>query len=133
MIYQTDTKLHPKVREYGCGMLSTIYHVRQSWTVDEVNSLYELCVSKGYMGADCYISWDKFCNHLEVIKFVGFGRVGTILKPEERIITQYYNPRTKFKHFVATDNTGKIVYDPLFDSITVREGHPISTRIFRVE
>lgn len=37
-------------------------------------------------------------------------------------IARFYNPRTGFSHFVIAKPDGRVVYDPLENSVTVKEG-----------
>ena len=37
-------------------------------------------------------------------------------------IARFYNPRTGYSHFVIAKPDGEVIWDPLTDSITVKEG-----------
>lgn len=43
-------------------------------------------------------------------------------------IAKYYNSRTAYSHFVVVNGDGKVIFDPLGDSVTVKEGHPVEWR-----
>ena len=53
------------------------------------------------------------------------------IKPGEYAIAEMFNRRTSFTHFVVIDAKHNVVYDPIKDSITAREGVIKTVRILR--
>ena len=67
------------------------------------------------------------------VKFIGKADAFYRTKANEYEILEFYNARTKFTHFALGDGTGKVLFDPIKDSVTVREGRVVGKRIFRKE
>lgn len=111
----------------GCYFLSILYCADQ---LDSAFGLYKTFVKEGWMEEDCYIKDPAsimsylFPNKYSITKSVGVD------DKADFNIAYYYNPSTKYHHFVVVDKQGNVIYDPLGESNTVKNGYPESYRCF---
>ena len=65
------------------------------------------------------------------LRYLGSFAPSDIVKEEGQLyIGELFNRRTNFTHFVALDKDFNIVYDPIQNSVTAREGVLKSVRVF---
>ena len=65
------------------------------------------------------------------MKYLGsFPPEAIIKKAGVYFIGEFYNERTKFTHFVGLDDNLKVEYDPIENSVTVKEGKLKTVRVF---
>ena len=143
MIYENDGKLDPDLAAIGCyAECIAIYH--PDITDDEMNAAWEKAKQVHYVDDDGTLNNPQgFVNILGYPLNLRLDSNGsshypldTPLDPETmHIIAQWHNDATGFTHFVvhATGNISRagVTYDPIQGgSRTVREGVPVSLRIF---
>ena len=100
---------------------------------EKIVELIRYFISMKWIQEDMTIlEWEKVIGYLTGMKVTYKGHVdrGVNCEKNEREILQWYNPRTKFKHFTAGNGSGVCTYDSLGESVTVREGFVISKRVF---
>jgi hypothetical protein len=123
----------------GCYFLSLVQAAEKITRrrIDAV-AMYEDFVSRGWMGPDCYMHRPE----LVLGSMTGWKwqvRKDTrIYKPQpgEVMILRYERAAINktWAHFVLCGSDGLVEYDPYGDSMTVRDGKPVSSRVFwRVE
>jgi hypothetical protein len=148
MIYQTDPNFEPDINHYGCYFLSLIWQLNRLIGTPEmdykiIESIYNTdkhCDANNNgvtdMDAECFIA-----DPQGLVDFIAPGRISFIGKQckdyscqnNEFAIQCWYNHNTKFTHFVAEGNDGKVGYDPIEGgSKTVREGAIDSKRIYKI-
>ena len=154
MLYQTDKDLLPVINHYGCAAMSLAYfrekYQGEPWTAQAINSIWNIAVENKIItgdlngdgdfdeGGEAEIQdWQKLANlmgcHLRYIP--GHFPIDSPLAKGAFSICAWYNPNTKFTHFVV--GTSKPVeYDPIRGgSKTVRDGYPKikdGLRIFQI-
>lgn len=133
MIYKQA--IAKKIGDEGCYFLSLVYIAEQEIKKSiDIIDLYNTCVAKGWMKEDCYIlDPAAILSYLIGKKTMFFKVDGTKFTPTkfERVISRYENnARGKlYSHFVVGCN-GKVIYDPLGESNTVKNGKLVSYRVF---
>jgi len=145
-IKQTDKGLKKDMNKYSCYFMSIAYAVGKEFTAEELNYIWDKCISLGYISGD-----QNFDNDLDdkgeaeiqdpngVAKLLGAKLIyiNQHVLPTQAIpdscyaIGRFFNPRTGFGHFVVIDKNKNVVYDPLGNSITVRDGYLESMRLFK--
>jgi hypothetical protein len=132
LINQRSPILNKHIQDFGCLFLCYLEIARQridaKWTDEIINILYQHFVASGSITARCSVNRpDSILVGLGV-KLKGWIRresVEYITRMDEEYIQEWHNPRTGLTHFVLPD------YDPLGDSITVKEGKMISKIVVR--
>lgn len=113
-----------KIGKYGCGFLCVCHAmgVQES----ELLTIFRLCVKNNYIDEDCYVNdWAALATYLSPT-----GQRYRVEKSNLKdrkaafYIEYWYNPKTKLRHFKLKD------WDPLGDSLTVKEGMIESYRNF---
>jgi Protein of unknown function, DUF261 len=148
MIYQTDSEFEPDINHFGCYFISLLWELNRLLGIPELDHkvievIYNDCQhtdakNSGVtaMQPECFIS-----DPQGVVDFIVPGKVNFIGKKDkdyvcadkEFAIQCWYNPNTKFTHFVAEGDDGKVGYDPIEGgSRTVREGAIDSKRIYSI-
>jgi len=95
----------------------------------EINTIYKLCVQKGYITEQCYICHKSTEGIFEVIsatkgkKCYGVWVNGIELEPTH-YITHFQRPlgMKKYYHFAVTDKEGSVIFDPIPNSKTIQFG-----------
>jgi hypothetical protein len=90
-----------------------------------------------WLDEDCYVRDPAaICNFLDNTKRhrVVYAAADYILQPDEREILRYERKTTgtTFSHFVVGNGQGRVEWDPLGDSLTVKNGSLVSKRIVRI-
>ena len=122
----------------GCYFLSIVYLCeKKTGKQIDVIALYDKALSSGWIESDCFVAKPaELCAYL----LGGNAKVSvrheaTSYKPKanEMEITRYESKATgtTFAHFVVTKD-GAVVYDPYGSSSTVKNGKPVSKRIFTI-
>ncbi len=137
MIYQTTKDVDPDIRKSGCYFLSIlrIFEIltKHNLTVDEVNSIFDLCVRVGYIGDDGYMKE----NAGQGVSQIASGLIGKhayIRRVFESgnhnfLIGKYVNSAT---HFILMGGPLNKEYDPWSSngSNTVKHGKFHSPRYY---
>lgn len=149
MKHQTDLQLIGYINKYGCFFMSMIYWISlkkgKELDYDFLNTVWMNAISKGIISGDENKDGDMDdSNELLIldknrllalagldVKYIGsFSPTAIVKKPNVFLIGEFYNERTKFTHFAVIDDSLKCIYDPIKDSVTVREGKIKSVRVF---
>jgi hypothetical protein len=148
MIHQNDPDMLPDIQKEGCAYCALAYfgekYQNQPWTAQALNSIWNIAKHNGIIDSTNTITnWQALCNLLGLhLKYVdGHFSIDSAKAQGCYTICAWYNPNTKFTHFVV--GTSKPVeYDPiksdigpLYGSKTVREGYPKKEdglRIFQI-
>ena len=146
MIFQTDDEFEPDIQKYGCYFLSLLWQFNRllgAPALDHkvIEVIYNTCEhtdanNNGVtdMAPEAFIADPQgVCDFLAPgrVHFVGKVSAAYVCHPGEFAIQAWYNPATKFTHFVAEGPDGRVAYDPIEGgSRTVREGAIDSKRIY---
>lgn len=120
----------------GCYYLS-IVHIAEGILGRDIDVIdtYIWAVERGYILEDCLVVHPdlllatlikgEVVFHKEALSYIKGG--------DDIVITRYERATTghTYTHFVVGYN-GKVEYDPLGDSNTVRYGRPVSYRVFTI-
>lgn len=123
-----------RIYDYGCYFLSLLYVRKISYSeitsLDELLMYYDTFIACGWMDPDCYVKDPcAILGFLTGKKYI--VKKSEVLDPNANIIIgRWHNPTTKHSHFVVMDSNNNVVWDPLGNSITVRDGLVESYRLF---
>jgi hypothetical protein len=148
MIYQTDSEFEPDINKYGCYFLSLMWQMNRFLRVPPmehkiIEVIYNNCKhvdanNNGVndMDTECFISDPQgLVDYVakDKVLFIGKKTKNYTCAKGQFAIQSWYNPNTKFTHFVAEGDDGKVGYDPIRGgSKTVREGAIESKRIYQL-
>jgi hypothetical protein len=147
---QTDLQLIGYIAKYGCFFMCMTYWITLKMTgteldYDFLNRLWMDAIKKGIISGDVnkdgdmddgneLLILDK--DRLLTLAGINLRYIGSC-KPEDvdsktglYFIGEFYNPRTKFTHFAGLDKNLKPEYDPIVNSMTVREGTLKTVRVY---
>ena len=143
---QTNPALDKNIQKYGCLFLSIANAADKEFTPAEINKIWLDCITKGYISGDRNGDNDLddvneaiILNHDAVAKALGakLAYVPKHYAPDTRLpdgfyyIGDFYNPATKFHHFVVIDRAKQVIMDPIPNSRTVKEGKLYSIRLYK--
>jgi len=150
MIYQTDPAMDPRIQHYGCYFMSLAFYrekyMGHTWGAKELNALWQDAIDEGAISGDLNHDGDfDDAAQLDIVhpnalcELLGLPLryIDGHFKPDapeasgKYSIAAWYNPNTKFTHFVVGSGTGIVLFDPIGGgSRTVREGHVESLRLY---
>lgn len=119
---------NPYIKDSGCYFLSLLQAIDRR--EEEVNKCYDLAVDRKYITYDCFVNqptrllYDLTGKNYILIVSKSFDNIADI------IIAKWYNQRTNYSHFVLMDKDNKVLWDPLGESVTVKEGYIKDYRLF---
>lgn len=146
MVNQLHPKLDKNIKKYGCYFMSLAFFSGRDWRAEELNKIWETCIKKGYITGDLnkdgdmddaneaiIVNPDGVCKELGLnYKYIGKHSEAHDPVPDNYIaIGRFYNKRTKFTHFVVINKYKSVIFDPIPNSITVREGVLNGMRLFK--
>ncbi len=150
LLYQTDFPWDSPVNKYGCYFMSLAYYgnkIGNRYTVDSLIKIWGKAVKLKIISGDLNNDGDVddagesiildpngLCRLLDLpLRYLDkHFPVETPISPNQFVIAPWYNPRTKYIHFVV-GTSRPVEYDPIRGgSVTVREGWPQSLRIYEV-
>ena len=118
------------INDGGCYFLSLMQGIDRR--EEEIEDIYKMSVSKNYMDYECFVK-EPTKLLLELTHKNWLLNVSkTFDSKADIIIAKWYNPRTRYSHFVLMDKNNNVLYDPLGSSVTVKEGYIESYRLFYI-
>jgi hypothetical protein len=125
-------------------LYSKIYNVEPSYNF--LNTKWMEAIDKGIISGDLNKDGDmddkkeleiqdhnKLLKHLNIpLRYLGSFPPDIVINDSQYAIGEFYNKRTDFTHFVSLDSNKKVEYDPIKDSVTVREGTLKTIRLYGV-
>ena len=144
MILQTDPSLPEEIHTFGCYFTSLLYHaekrLKRDVKSDEVLSIFKAAKQTGIIGKDCLVQDPVALLHIVGVRVGSVVKAGPLVVPSAigfEILHFHRDADTPkgqgnsvHDHFVAGDGTGKVIFDPLGKSNTVKYGHLQDKRIF---
>lgn len=124
------------VGETGCYFLS-ILKLAEFYIGDTIDPIraYEACMKKGWIDEECFVenagaimtayAGGRWTARHDVMEYVPTGTELEIIRYE------WKKTMATLSHFVVGDGSGCLGWDPYGNSETVRNGVPVSKRIFR--
>lgn len=146
IIRQTDKSLDENIQKYGCYFLSLAHCTGKEFTASQLNFIWTICIDKGYINGDINGDGDMddsneavIVNPNGVCRELGllYKYVDKHISPHEAIpegylsIGRFYNRRTRHIHFVVINKYKTVIFDPIPNSVTVKEGVLDSMRLYR--
>lgn len=123
-----------KIGSYGCYFL-TLLKVGKAPTY-LIHEYYKAFLADGYIDEDCTVLRpDMILKTLTGHKYrvVKTTDAYQFDSSADIIIGYFYNPKTKYHHFVQLDSNKNVIWDSLGNSKTVRDGYVESYRLFYEE
>ena len=119
-----EQKISKIIGESGCYFLCLLKFCNEE---DNAIKWYKRSLALGYIEEDCYIK-----EPTKILQLLT-GKEYQVVKQSspfeaDLIVTRFVKNKTN--HFVITDVYASVKYDPLVDSVTVKEGYPESFRMF---
>lgn len=115
-----------KLVDSTCLFLCYLWYGKQGLSVADTLKYLAACIDKGYVLEDGYVTDPEGILGLVTDKSYSVRKVYE--NPYKICIAEFYNKRTDFTHFVIVGPTNEVLYDPLGESVTVREGKIVSYR-----
>lgn len=143
--YQTDKKHSYAIQKYGCLFKSIAYFSKKDVSVEEQNSIWDILVRNGAITGDLNGDGDVD-DALESI-ILDHDAVSDALGSDIEYLDAHFPPSTpiptncvaigcfkwKSTHFVVLDRKKNVVYDPIPNSNTVKNGKLISLRLYKIK
>lgn len=140
MILQIDDRLSvdPRWKESGCSLMSIFYFVNKftnfPFDIENILVFGDTFQRHRFVSNDFRIlQWEKIFNFFPEMDVIYTNRhedPSRICREREFEILYFYNPRTGLHHFTGGNGKGYVTYDPMGESVTVKEGFLESKRIF---
>ena len=115
-----------KLADSVCLFLCYLWYGKQCLSVADTLKYLAVCITKGYVSEDGYVNDPEAILKLITNKKYSVKKV--YKNPNKICVAEFYNERTKFTHFAIVAPTDEVLYDPLEDSVTVKEGKIVSYR-----
>ncbi|MDC7218655.1 MAG: DUF261 family protein [Spirochaetales bacterium] len=139
MILQNDKRIKTKwIHKEGCATMAVLWYLNKKkglqMSPELVDQYFERLKDFGAYTDKMLIDWRKAFRAFGSNVFVSYNPIDYRLAPGEFAIGEWYNPKTRFTHFTAVDGVpGNYIctYDPLGESVTVRDGYLKRLRVFR--
>jgi hypothetical protein len=153
MLFQNDPRLNKEINHVGCAYISLAFfreHFQgEPWTASALNQIWDEAKKQGIISGD--LNKDGDTDDAGQLEVQDWQRLANLLGCKLRYIPghypidspqaigcyticAWYNPNTKFTHFVVGTKR-PVIFDPIAGgSRTVREGAPKSDglRIFQI-
>ncbi len=144
MILQTDPGLPEEIHTFGCYFCSCLYHAERltgrEMDVDRVMAIFTAARASGILLEECYVNDPVSLMAVAGVNVRAVVKAGKLELPSERGFEVLHFRREKdtpagmgngaHDHFVAGDGHGKVAFDPLGLSNTVKYGYLKDKRIF---
>lgn len=151
MIFQTDKRMPIEHQHVGCAFNSVAFarelYLNKPWSADELAAAWNGAITVGFVSGDlnksgilgdspdelCIQNWQQIAEYLGApLKYFGEFKPGSPERVGRYLLARWYNPTTKFNHFVVGDDK-PVVWDPIEGgSRTVREGSCVGLVLFDI-
>lgn len=114
--WQTDSRLHPKIQQYGCAFLDTCYLAPQDLQPADVNEIFRNMKIVGFLNDNSKIEdWDHVLWSISPILRLKFKTSSHdyVCGPYEREIIKLYLSNVKENHFVVGNGKGVVEWDSM--------------------
>ena len=128
-------KVMAKIGKDGCYFLS-IVRAAERITGRRIDAVlvYLNAIDRKWMEYDCYVVDPAALLESLTDKRWKVRHDSVMHRPDQNEIMimryEYHATGITYSHFVLCDQTGQLEYDPYGASSTVRDGKPVSSRIF---
>ena len=144
MILQTDKNLNAEIAAFGCYFCSCLAHAEKAtgktFNAEDVLGIWGKAKANGILGAECFVN-----DPIGLLALVGV-KLNGVFKAENSATPSGYGfellhfhrasdtpagmGNAMHDHFVLGDGAGKVAFDPLGQSNTVKYGYLQNKRIF---
>lgn len=141
MIYQTDKRLPAAMQKYGCAFTSLAWYREKfhgkPWTAEELADAWTGAIKAGLISGDTngdgdmddpgeatILDWQGVANFLGLrLQYLGKFHPGAKEAVGAFTVAAWFNPSTKFTHFVVGE-ARPVIFDPIEGgSVTARDGY----------
>ena len=132
---QSDLKRYvglKNIYDYGCYFLDLLYIGKgyEELTLEEIVEYYHLFCSKDWIDKECYVK-----EPTAILEFLTGEKYRVMYSkyPDQaakHVVARFYNTYTGYAHFVVSNSYGDVVWDPIENSYTVKNGIVDSYRLF---
>lgn len=121
------------IGNYGCAFLCACKAMNVE--IEDIPYYFTKAKELNIIDRECTVNnWDKLLNLLEHYGKKWSVEIAEVPKPCDILIGMYFNPKTRYTHFVLLDNKShKIIYDGLKNSLTVKNGYIKNYRICTIK
>lgn len=112
----------------ACLAISYIKYLKPDAGLPYIMFQLSMAVYNGIVDYDGYVKDANRLLQMCDLRGTKYNVTKVADNPGKKCIAQFYNPSTGFSHFAIVDENNNIIYDPLEDSVTCREGYIISYR-----
>lgn len=129
-------KIARQIAEGGCYFLCAI-HIAEKLVQERIDpfDVYVKACDRSVMREDCYINDPATLMSLMVPGrwHISWADPGAVVDEQAFEVLRFERklPGATLSHFVCGDRAGGIEYDPLGESLCVKQGKLVSKRIFR--
>lgn len=119
------------INKAGCYMMCLSFAALHSESnFDQLLGIYKTLVDQRWVDDDCYVK--DPCSILKYFTGNDFKVEKTHVYDDEADIkiARFFNKRTGLNHFVLMQDEKAVLWDPVENSVTVREGYIESWRLF---
>ena len=117
---------------YGCAFLCANYILGND--IEVLPKKISICKNNKSLDFDYTVAdWNKLFNSLQGERVFTVEKTSVWTTNFDYCIGMYFNPATKHTHFVVLDKEKNIVFDPLKNSVTVRDGYLANYRFIRIK
>ena len=122
-----EQRICKSLGESGCYFFCLLKFANKE---NDAINIYKEALALNFIDKDCYIK-----DPVALLKHLTNKKYCVIKQTEspvdgDLIIARLVNNRTGLKHFVMVDKNNNVIYDPLEESVTVKEGDSESYRGF---
>jgi len=146
---QNDLWLIAYIGKYGCFFMCLVYYYSLWLKMPELdhyelNDIWETAINTGVISGDLNHDGDLddageclVRDKEELLRIAGINAkyeladAKYISKLGDYLIAEMFNKKTNFTHFVVIDGKRNVIYDPIKDSITARDGIIKTIRVLR--
>jgi hypothetical protein len=134
MYYQNQDGMPDSLQHNGCYFMSLLYPRFGELTQQQIIALWNQAHTLSFINIK-----DVIVDPQWLVDFLKLGLhyvdqhfdPDTPVPPNTYVVEQWFNPDTRFFHFMKGDGLGNIEYDPIEGgSLTHRDGHLYSMRFY---
>lgn len=128
-------RVFAEIGEYGCYLLSILKAIdktKYNTVLLSIINDFEDLKKRNIIGDECTVlDPEALCRYYGANVKVEKTNKWPNSEDVWFVIGKYHNKRTGYSHFVLMKGPREVSYDPLGDSVTVREGDIESYRVFK--
>lgn len=112
----------------ACLAISYIKYLKPNAELPYILFQLSMALYNGIIGFDGYVNDAERLLQMCDLRGTKYKVTKVADNPGKKCIAQFYNPRTGLNHFAIVDENNNIIFDPLGESASCKEGYIISYR-----